>query len=90
MIRMSKFSEADFKEKLESTHKFPTLYMFKFIVPEGKKDEVEALFPGNEVVIKPSSKGKYVSITARTMMPSSDAVMALYGKAHQIEGIIAL
>ena len=87
---MSKFSEADFKEKLDNTHKFPTLYMFKFIVPEAKKDEVTALFPGNEVAVKPSSKGKYVSITARTMMPSSDAVMELYGKAHQIEGIIAL
>ena len=46
---MSKFSEKDFKEKLEETHKFPALYMFKFIVPESKTGEVEALFPLNEV-----------------------------------------
>ncbi len=87
---MSNFSEKDFKEKLEGTHKFPTLYMFKFIVPEAKADEVKALFPLNEVALKPSSKGTYVSVTAKTMMPSSDAVIEVYGKAHQIEGIIAL
>jgi len=87
---MSKFSEKDFKEKLEGTHKFPTLYMFKFIVPEAKAAEVKALFPMNEVAAKPSSKGTYVSITAKTMMPSSDAVMGVYEKAHKIEGIIAL
>ena len=87
---MSKFSEKDFKEKLEGAHKFPTLYMFKFIVPEAKTGEVKALFPMNEVAVKPSSKGTYVSITAKAMMPSSDAVMEVYGKAHQIEGIIAL
>jgi len=87
---MSKFSNEDFKEKLEGTHKFPTLYMFKFIVPEGKTDEVKALFPLNEIAVKPSSKGTYVSITAKAMMPSSDAVVEVYGKAKQIEGIIAL
>lgn len=87
---MTKFSEKDFKEKLEATHKFPTLYMFKFIVPESQAGEVKALFPLNEVAMKPSSKGKYVSITARAMMPSSDAVIEVYGKANQIEGIIAL
>lgn len=87
---MSNFSENDFREKLEGTHKFPTLYMFKFIVPEARTQEVKALFPRNEVFVKASSKGKYVSVTAKTMMPSSDAVIEIYGKAHQIEGIIAL
>lgn len=87
---MSKFSENDFKEKLEGTHKFPTLYMFKFIVPESKTAEVKALFPGNEIALKPSSKGTYVSVTARAMMPSSDSVIAVYTKAKKIEGIIAL
>ena len=87
---MSNFSEKDFKEKLEATHKFPALYMFKFIVPESKTGEVKALFPLNEVAVKPSGKGAYVSVTARAMMPSSDAVIGVYEKAKQIEGIIAL
>ncbi len=86
----SKFETQEFKEKLEGTHKFPSLYMFKFIVLEERKKEVEALFPTNEVVFKPSSKGKYISVTAKVMAQSSDYVIDIYKKAHQIEGIIAL
>lgn len=71
---MSNFSEKDFKEKLEATHKFPALYMFKFIVPESKTGEVKALFPLNEVNVK----------------PSSDAIIGVYEKAKRIEGIMAL
>ncbi len=87
---MNKFSTKEFKEKLEGAHKFPTLYMFKFIVPDAKKEEVKGLFPRNEVNFKPSSKGTYVSVTARVMMSSSDAVIEVYKKAYQIEGILAL
>ncbi|GAB5522636.1 MAG: hypothetical protein Roseis2KO_05080 [Roseivirga sp.] len=87
---MNKFSTEEFKEKLEGAHKFPTLYMFKFIVPDAKKEEVKALFPRNEVNFKPSSKGTYVSVTARVMMSSSDAIIDVYNKAYQIEGILAL
>ncbi len=87
---MNKFSTEEFKEKLEGAHKFPALYMFKFIVPDAKKEEVKALFPRNEVNFKPSSKGTYVSVTARVMMSSSDAIIDVYNKAYQIEGILAL
>lgn len=87
---MSKFSTTEFKEKLEGAHKFPTLYMFKFIVPDAKKEEVRALFPRNEVNFKPSSKGTYVSVTASVMMSSSDAIIDVYNNAYQIEGILAL
>lgn len=87
---MSKYSTKEFKEKLEGTHKFPTLYMFKFIVPDPKKEEVKSLFPGHDVSFKPSSKGKYVSVTAKAMMSSSDAIIEVYEKASQIEGILAL
>lgn len=87
---MNKYSTEEFKEKLEGAHKFPTLYMFKFIVPDAKKEEVKALFPRNEVNFKPSSKGTYVSVTAKVMMSSSDAIIDVYNKAYQIEGILAL
>jgi putative lipoic acid-binding regulatory protein len=80
----------EFQEKLEATHKFPAIYMFKFIVLDEKKKLVEALFPGHEVISKPSSKGKYISITAKPMMGSSEAIIEIYKKAHKIEGIISL
>ncbi|WP_323755461.1 DUF493 family protein [Roseivirga sp.] len=87
---MQKFTSENFKEKLESTLNFPALYMFKFIVEDEKQDEVKKLFPGHDVKTKASSKGKYVSITAQLMMPSSDAIIDTYLEAAKIEGIIAL
>lgn len=85
-----KFETEEFKNKLEATHDFPALYMFKFIVTEEKKQEVKDLFPMHEVTFKPSSKGKYISVTAKVMASSSDYIIDIYKKSKQIEGIIAL
>ena len=84
------FDITSFKEKLDAETAFPTLYMFKFIVNSGKEDEVAALLPNNEMVLKTSSKGKYVSATIKAMMPSSDAIIEIYRKASLIEGVISL
>lgn len=86
----SKFDKASFKEKLESSGEFPMLYMFKFIVPKGKESEVRALFPKNEISLKPSSGGKYISTTIRAMMDSADQILNLYEQASEIEGVISL
>jgi len=79
-----------FKQKLDGTHKWPSLYMFKFIVPRGKEDEVFALFPKNDLSTKESSKGNYISVTAKVMMGSSEAVMEKYHEANKIDGVLAL
>ena len=79
-----------FKEKLDGAHKWPSLYMFKFIVPQGKEDEVFALFPKNNLTTRASSKGKYISVTAKVMMGSSEAVLEKYKEANKIEGVFAL
>lgn len=84
-----KFDKAAFKEKLESSGQFPMLYMFKFIVPMGSENEIAALLPKNEIVLKPSSGGKYVSTTIQVMMDSADQVIDIYEKASKIEGIIS-
>jgi putative lipoic acid-binding regulatory protein len=86
----SNFNSASFKEKLESSGDFPMVYMFKFIVPKGKEIEVRALFPKNEISLKPSSGGKYVSTTIQAMMESADQIIDLYEKAASIEGVISL
>lgn len=79
-----------FKQKLDGAHKWPSLYMFKFIVPRGKEDEVFALFPKNKLTTKESSNGNYISVTAKVMMGSSDAVMEKYIEANKIDGVLAL
>ncbi|WPR75081.1 DUF493 family protein [Algoriphagus sp. NG3] len=84
------FDKEKFKEKLESSGEFPQLYMFKFIVPDGKENEVAALFPKHEVVTKRSSGGKYVSATIQAMMKDSDQIIKIYEQASEIEGLISL
>ena len=84
------WDEKSFLEKLEANHQFPDHYTFKFIVKPARQPEVEALLPGANVKLKPSSGNKYVSITLSSKMESSEAVLDVYRRAHTIEGIIAL
>lgn len=84
------FNKTNFKEKLEAHGDFPMLYMFKFIVPNGQESEVAGIFPKNELTIKPSSGGKYISTTIQMMVQSADEVISYYEKASNIEGVISL
>jgi len=81
---------ASLKEQLDSQTDFPTLYMFKFIVPIGRENEVAMLLPNNEAVLKKSTKGNYISVTIKAMMPSSESILSVYTRASKIEGIISL
>lgn len=79
-----------FREKLDKEYEWPSLYKFKFIVPENKADDVRALFQNHEISERPSSKGNYISITSSVMVQSSQKVIEFYVEAHKIEGVIAL
>ena len=82
-----------FKEKLDNTHNWPTVYVFKFIVPdnEQKRAEVKNLFSENaEIYSKKSSKGNYISITGKEPVNNAEEVIETYKNAHAIEGLIAL
>lgn len=79
-----------FKNMLDDQYDWPSEYLFKFIAPSEKKEELKALFPNNQVQFRPSSKGKYLSITAKVVINSSEEVMAYYDKAYKIEGVISL
>ncbi len=80
----------NFKKKLEEHYSWPSLYLFKFIVPHEKTDDLKQLFPSHTLVEKASAQGKYVSITFQIMAPSSEAVIEVYQKAAHIDGLIAL
>jgi len=79
-----------FRQKLEDHYAWPALYMFKFIVPTGKENEVKDLFPYHTPTEKQSKQGNYTSVTVQIMIQSSDAVIEIYKKAALIEGIVAL
>ena len=78
------------REKLEQHYAWPALYIFKFIVPKGKEEEVKRIFPNHDVKEKTSKNGNYTSLTIQMMAPSSDSVIEVYLKTSTIEGLIAL
>ena len=79
-----------FREKLDQHYAWPSLYVFKFIVPAGQEDAVKKLFPKHIVSQKHSKNRNYTSVTVQMMMPSSEAVISVYEQASVIEGLIAL
>lgn len=86
-----KFSEL--RKKLNETQTYPTVYMFKFIMDaENRKIAlVENLFGENaEIHIKESDKGKYISITIKEVMMSTDEIINIYIKASDIKGVMVL
>jgi len=80
----------NFRIKLDEHYSWPALYIFKFIVPSGKENELKNLFPLHTSTDKASTQGNYVSVTFNMMMPSSDAVIEVYQKAAAVQGLIAL
>jgi len=87
---MDQESINSFRDKLDKHYAWPSVYLFKFIVPTGKEDDVKKLFPLHNTSEKRSKNEKYTSISVQMMMPSSDAVINVYIRAAEIEGLIAL
>lgn len=80
-----------FRDLLNQEHSWPTTYIFKFIVKGDQEREVTDLFDEDVVINKkPSSAGKYTSVTIQAKMATADEVIAIYNAAASIEGIISL
>ena len=81
------------EDKLNETTEWPSVYMFKFIIPADNRKLalVEALFGEDaQVSTNQSRNGKYISITGKVVMLNALEVIEKYRKASEIEDIIAL
>lgn len=83
-----------FKKLLEENYSWPCLYMFKFICPAKNENiaHLESLFnsESSEVIIRQSSKGNFVSVTAKEIMLSPEKVLNRYKEVEQIPGLLSL
>ncbi|MBS1936844.1 MAG: DUF493 family protein [Bacteroidetes bacterium] len=81
------------RNALDQVHKWPSVYMFKFIF-EPEQDRLDALLalfpPEAEVLRKYSKGGKYLSITVREVMLSAEEVVRRYDQTALIQGVIVL
>jgi putative lipoic acid-binding regulatory protein len=79
------------RAKLDQHYAWPSLYIFKFIVPAQKQEDLRRLFPLHvTATVKLSEKGNYASLTYQMMMPSSKSVIEVYKRVAVIEGLVAL
>ena len=79
-----------FKKLLLENHQFPCKFLFKFVVPADQKDEVRALIPEAEISERPSSSGKYVSVSLNHLVDDVEHVLKIYEEAAKIENLISL
>jgi putative lipoic acid-binding regulatory protein len=82
------------KDELANTATWPSIYLYKFIVPtdSAKILQVEDAFNNMGAIIETqqSKTGKYTSISINVSMENPDAVVAKYIEVSGIEGIISL
>lgn len=71
---------------------WPTIYMFKFIIPADNRKIalVEAKFSDEAVITqKESTSGRYISITIKEVMLSTESIIDKYKEMEGIEGLMA-
>ncbi len=79
-----------FRSLLDEQNDWPSEYLFKFIVPKASLEAMKAVFGEHPVQVRASSKGNYLSVTARVEMQSSEEIVAIYTAAGEVEGVISL
>ena len=83
------------KEEIEkSVNKWPTEYLYKFIVPSLPENiqMMNKIFDGMGAVIdtKLSKSGTYTSFSISISMPNADAIIQKYQEVSVIKGIVSL
>ena len=87
---MSRGALDTLRAKLAAFEKWPGPYLFKFIAPRDRLEELKELFEGHDYTLRPSRTGKYTSLSCEKTMDSSEAVIEVYERALEIDGVIAL
>jgi hypothetical protein len=90
MVPVEDQSLLSLQAKLDEFYTWPSPYMFKFIAPMARVDELADLFKGKPFTTRFSRTAKYVSITAEWELTSSEEVIFFYREAKKIKGVIAL
>lgn len=65
--------------------------MFKFIVPTDRTKDVLDLFDKkDDISTRESKNGKYICVTAKRRVKSSEEVLEVYEQASLIKGVMPL
>ena len=81
---------ASLKLRLDEEHAWPGVYTFKFIMKAELVPSFVVVLEGHKYTTRSSAEGRHIAITAELFMESSNEVIALYRKAAEFAGVIAL
>ena len=86
---------AKLKSQLYDTSDWPSIYLYKFIVPSNpvKIQQIDEIFDNMGAVIqtKKSRKGTYTSVSVNVRMEDPEAVIVKYKEVSvKVEGVISL
>ncbi len=90
---MSSIAPEEFQTLLDQHYQWPAEYLFKFVVKAEDLAQLETIFEDTIILekTKRDSRGaKYIALSVRAQMDSSDEVIAIYESASEIEGLTAL
>lgn len=87
---MQSDGSVSFQARLDATHQWPCLFMFKFIMRPYLLSDFKKIFPEEPWRNRSSSGGKYVCVTMERWVNSSEEVLDIYKRASVIEGIFLL
>ena len=82
-----------FRELLADQNEWPMLYFFKFIVQNNteKLNQVKELFADpSKITYKTSRDIKFIGLSCKQWMPDPESIIAIYQKASEVDGLIAL
>lgn len=83
------------QKQLNEFTEWPSVYLFKFIVPTDEEKIAQILgffkdIPNAKAKTKTSSKGQYTSVSIEALMESAEAVIEKYKKVSVVEGLLSL
>ncbi|MCK0145533.1 DUF493 domain-containing protein [Arenibacter sp. F26102] len=82
------------KEQLAETSKWPSNYLYKFIVPTDpeKIKQIQDIFDNTGAVIesKKSKNAKYTSLSITVNLKNPDEVIRKYKEVGEVKGVISL
>ena len=85
---------AAFREKLMAVEQFPTIFVFKFILPvtANGRAHIETIFahPSTRIQERHSGGGKYASFTVETFVAHADQVIDYYKEVGKLERVMML
>jgi len=79
-----------FKKLLDKEYQWPAVYPFRFIMPLTSVEDFSKLFPNEKLESRFSKNAKYVAIHFDMEMQSSQAVLDVYAKIKNVDGVMSL